>query len=61
MTVMLYVPATAVEATVKVSAEVPAPVIDVGLNAARLLPGGPDTWLAYLLDMASRPAPRDLR
>jgi hypothetical protein len=33
----------------------------VGLTAARRAPGGPGTWLAYLLDMASRPAPRDLR
>ena len=36
-------PATAVEATVKVRAEVPAPVIDVGLNAAVTPVGKPET------------------
>jgi hypothetical protein len=33
----------------------------VGLSTVRPAPGTPGAWLAYLLDMASRPAPRDLR
>ena len=35
-------PATAAEATVKVSVELPAPVIDVGLNAAVTPVGKPE-------------------
>lgn len=43
VTVMLYVPAVAVEPTVKVSEEVPAPVIDDGLKAAVTPVGRPET------------------
>ena len=40
-TVMLYVPATVVAATVNVSVELPAPVIDVGLKPAVTPVGNP--------------------
>jgi len=40
-TVMLYVPATAVAATVNVSVELPAPVIDVGLKPTVTPAGNP--------------------
>ena len=39
VTVMVYVPVAAPEATVKVNCEVPAPVMEVGLNAAVTLDG----------------------
>jgi hypothetical protein len=42
VTVMLYVPATADEATVRVMVEFPAPVIEVGLKATVTPEGWPD-------------------
>lgn len=43
VTVMEYVPAAAVEPTVKLSVELPAPVMDVGLKAAVTPVGRPET------------------